>query len=126
MNYRSVVILGIAAEICEQSDKLEAMRTIINHIVPGRWDDVRSPSEAEIRATMVLSMPLSEVSAKVRTGPALDEEEDYELTTWAGELPLSLDAHGPVADPRLLQGIQMPSYVRFYRRGPIPNAVHPK
>ena len=126
MNYRSVVILGIAAEICEQSDKLEAMRTIINHIVPGRWDDVRSPSEAEIRATMVLSMPLSEVSAKVRTGPALDEEEDYELTTWAGELPLSLDAHGPVADPRLPQGIQMPSYVRFYRRGPIPNAVHPK
>ncbi|MBV8361933.1 MAG: pyridoxamine 5'-phosphate oxidase family protein, partial [Deltaproteobacteria bacterium] len=69
MNYRSVVILGTATEICDRADKLAAMQTIVNHVVPGRWDDVRAPSEAEIRATMVLSLPLNEASAKVRTGP---------------------------------------------------------
>jgi len=126
MNYRSVVILGTATEICGRADKLAAMRMIVNHVMPGRWDDVRAPSEAEIRATMVLLLPLNETSAKVRTGPPLDDEEDYALTTWAGVLPLSLKAHAPEADPRLPSSIQSPSYVRFYRGGPLPGAMHPK
>jgi uncharacterized protein len=124
MNYRSVVILGAATEICDRSDKLQAMRLIVNHIVPDRWDEVRPPSEAEIRATMVLSLPLNEVSAKVRTGQPVDDEEDYALGNWAGVLPLSLDAHGAVPDPVLPAGIKTPSYVRFYRRGVLPG--HPQ
>jgi uncharacterized protein len=119
MNYRSVVILGIATEICERSDKVAAMRTIVNHIVPGRWDNVRGPTEAEIRATMVLWLPLNEASAKVRSGPPLDDETDYTLATWAGIVPLSLDAHPPENDPRLPTGIETPSNVRCYRRTPL-------
>jgi uncharacterized protein len=126
MNYRSVVILGIAAEISRRAGKLAAMRTIVNHVVPGRWDDVRAPSEAEIRATMVLSMPLNEASAKVRTGPPLDDEEDYALMTWAGVVPLSLDAQAPLADPLLSGGIKAPPYVRFYRGKPLSGRTFPK
>jgi uncharacterized protein len=117
MNYRSVVILGTAAEICDLAGKLAAMRTIVEHVVPGRWDDVRPPSDGEIRATIVLALPLNESSAKVRTGPPLDDHEDYALDTWAGVLPLSLEVHAAQADPRLPPGIEVPSYVRFYRRG---------
>jgi uncharacterized protein len=126
MNYRSVVILGTATEVSDPVRKLAAMRLIVNHVVPGRWDEVRAPSEAEIRATMVVSLPLSEVSAKVRTGPPLDDEEDYSLASWAGVLPLSLDAHAPVADPQLPSSIQTPLYVRFYRRRPLPSVVQSK
>jgi len=126
MNYRSVVILGTATEICDRAGKLAAMRTIVNHVVPGRWDDIRAPSEAEIRATTVLSLPLNEASAKVRTGPPLDDEEDYALTTWAGVVPLSLDAHAPQADPRLPASIQTPSYVRYYRGGSVPGPMDSK
>ncbi|HJU10597.1 MAG TPA: pyridoxamine 5'-phosphate oxidase family protein [Candidatus Binataceae bacterium] len=117
MNYRSVVILGTASEICDRPAKVAAMRQIVEHVVPGRWDEVRAPSEAEIRATMVLSLPLNEASAKVRTGPPIDDEEDYALGSWAGVLPLSLEAHAPLADPRMPAGIQTPTYIRSYRRG---------
>jgi hypothetical protein len=126
MNYRSVVILGTATEISDRAGKLTAMRTIVNHVIPGRWDDVRAPSEAEIRATMILSLALNEASAKVRTGPPLDDEEDYALMTWAGVLPLSLAAHAPLADPRLPGGIEEPPYMRFYRGEPLPGAIFPK
>jgi uncharacterized protein len=117
MNYRSVVILGTATEICDRADKVAAMRLIVNHVLAGRWDEVRAPSEAEIRATMVLSLPLNEASAKVRTGPPVDDEEDYTLTSWAGVLPLTLATRAPIADPRLAAGIQTPSSVLCYRRG---------
>jgi nitroimidazol reductase NimA-like FMN-containing flavoprotein (pyridoxamine 5'-phosphate oxidase superfamily) len=126
MNYRSVVILGKATEICDRPGKLAAMRTIVNHVVPGRWDDVRAPSEAEIRATIVLWLPLNEASAKVRTGPPLDDPEDYAFATWAGVLPLSLEVHPPVADPQLTAGIQAPLYARLYRRGSVAGAAVPK
>lgn len=126
MNYRSVVILGTATEICERARKLAAMRLIVNHVIPGRWDEVRAPSEPEIRATMVVSLPINEVSAKVRTGPPIDDEEDYSLANWAGVLPLSLDAHAPVPDPQLPAGIRTPSYVRFYRRGALPPGIQAK
>jgi len=123
MNYRSVVILGTAIEICDRTRKLAAMRMIVNHVITGRWDQVRAPSDGEIRATMVLALPLNEASAKVRTGPPIDDEEDYNLPSWAGVLPLSLDAHAPVADPQLPGGIPVPSNVRFYRRGMLPGIV---
>jgi uncharacterized protein len=117
MNYRSVVVLGEASEITERAPKLAAMRALVEHIVPGRWNDVRHPNEQEIRATMVLSLPINEVSAKVRVGQPIDDEEDYTLETWAGVVPLSLDAHAAIADPRLRVGVPIPSYARFYRRG---------
>ncbi len=125
INYRSVVILGTATEICDRTAKLAALRTIVNHVIRGRWDEVRAPSEGEIRSTVVLSLPVDEASAKVRTGPPLDDEEDYALRIWAGVLPLSLDAHGPIADPQLPADIAAPMYVRFYRRKPLPAPMLP-
>jgi uncharacterized protein len=116
MNYRSVVILGSATEIVERKEKLIAMRALVEHVIAGRWDDVRPPNEQELRATMVLSLPIDEVSAKVRVGPPVDDEEDYSRETWAGVVPLSLDAHGATADPRLRPGTPLPTYARYYRR----------
>lgn len=121
MNYRSVVIVGTATEIVEREAKLAAMRSLVEHVVPGRWNDVRGPSEQELRATMVLSIPTAEASAKVRVGPPGDAEEDYALETWAGVIPLTLEAHPPMADPRLPAGIAPPNYARFYRRVPAGN-----
>jgi nitroimidazol reductase NimA-like FMN-containing flavoprotein (pyridoxamine 5'-phosphate oxidase superfamily) len=117
MNYRSVMIFGAAAEITARAEKLAAMRALVEHVAAGRWDDVRPPSEAELRATMVLAMPIDEASAKVRTGPPVDDEEDYAMRVWAGVLPLSLDAHAAIADPRMPPDIALPAYARFYRRG---------
>jgi uncharacterized protein len=116
MNYRSVVILGSATEIVERRAKLAAMRALVEHMIRGRWDDVRHPNEQELRATMVLSLPIDEVSAKVRVGPPIDDEEDYARDTWAGIVPLSLDAHAATADPRLRTGTPLPTYARYYRR----------
>jgi len=101
MNYRSVVILGRAAAIEDRQDKLEALRALSEHIIPGRWNDVREPSQAELQQTTVLSLPIDEASAKIRTGPPIDDEEDYELAVWAGVIPLRLIADPPIADPRL-------------------------
>lgn len=119
MNYRSVVILGSATEIVERRAKLAAMRALVEHVIAGRWDDVRHPNEQELRATMILSLPIDEVSAKVRLGPPIDDEEDYSRDTWAGIVPLSLDAHAATADPRLRPGTPLPTYARYYRRAPI-------
>lgn len=116
MNYRSVMIFGAAAEITEPEEKLAAMRALVEHVAAGRWADARPPSDEELRATMVLSLPVDEVSAKVRTGPPIDDEEDYARRVWAGVLPLSLDAHAPIADPRMPADIAIPAYARFYRR----------
>ena len=85
-------------------------------MIPGRWDDVRGPSEPELKATVVLSLPLVEASAKVRTGPPLDDEEDYSLAVWAGVIPLRLSADVPVADPRLPEGVETPQYALEYER----------
>lgn len=116
MNYRSVVVFGTASVVEDASEKLEALRAFSEQVVPGRWDEVRQPSENELKVTMVLSLPLVEVSAKVRTGPPLDDEDDYQLDVWAGELPLRLVASTPVGDPRLPLLIEPPSYVLNYDR----------
>lgn len=101
MNYRSVVILGTASVIDDRAAKLEALRAFTEHIVPGRWETIRQPSPQELAATMVLSLPLVEVSAKVRTGPPVDDEADYDLPIWAGVIPLQVTEGEPIPDPRL-------------------------
>lgn len=116
LNYRSVVILGTAYAVTDPAEKNTALRAIVEHVVPHRWDDVRWPNEQELKATSVLRLPLEEVSAKIRTGPPIDDEEDYRSPCWAGELPLRLTPQPPIADPRLTPGANAPTYVRDYRR----------
>ena len=116
MNYRSVVVFGRALVVDEREEKLAALRTLSEHMIPGRWDDVREPNERELQLTTVLSLPLNEASAKVRTGPPLDDEEDYELDVWAGVIPLRLVAEEPVDDPRLKAALAPPEYARQYER----------
>jgi nitroimidazol reductase NimA-like FMN-containing flavoprotein (pyridoxamine 5'-phosphate oxidase superfamily) len=115
-NYRSVVLLGRAASVQDRAAKLAAFEAIVEHVVPGRWADVRPPSENELRATSVLAFPIEEGSAKIRSGPPVDDEEDYSLPAWAGVLPMLTQAGAPKADPRLRAGIPAPAYVNAYRR----------
>ena len=117
MNYRSVVVLGAATEITDPEEKRRALDAIVEHVVPGRLSSVRSPSEVEMRATRVVELPLDEASAKVRTGPPKDDEADYALGIWAGELPLRLDPLVPVDDARLAPGLTPPPHVTGWRRG---------
>lgn len=116
MNYRSVVVFGTAAVVENADEKLAALQAFTEHIVPGRWAEVRLPTRQEVAGTLVLSLPLTEASAKVRTGPPVDDEADYKLPVWAGEIPLRLTAGTPIDDPRLIVGIEPPSYVRNYTR----------
>lgn len=114
MNYRSVVAFGKARSIKEPEQKIEALRIISEHLVPGRWKSVRGPSEQELRATKVLEFPIDEASAKVRAGPAIDDAEDYGLPAWAGVLPLVMRCAAPIPDERLADGIELPDYLRLY------------
>ena len=116
MNYRSVVIFGRAKIVEDPEEKMAALVALSEHIVRGRWADVREPNEEEFIKTTVLELPLVEASAKIRTGPPLDDEEDYALPMWAGVIPLSLQAGEPINDPRLPEGIEVPAYARNYRR----------
>jgi nitroimidazol reductase NimA-like FMN-containing flavoprotein (pyridoxamine 5'-phosphate oxidase superfamily) len=116
MNYRSVVIFGQANKIEDRQEKISALRALFEHMIPGRWDDVREPNEGELQQTTVLSLPLTEASAKVRTGPPLDDEEDYELPVWAGEIPLRLSAGHPVPDPKMTRATPTPAYANDYLR----------
>lgn len=115
VNYRSVVVLG-AMEPVEGDEKLHGLEVITNHVVPGRWDDVRAPSAQEMKATAVLKMPIAEASAKVRAGGPKDDEEDYDLAVWAGVVPLGLTPGTPVPDSRLADGVSIPAYAAKYRR----------
>lgn len=116
MNYRSVVILGKAIVVEDEPEKLSALETLANHIVPNRWAEVRAPNEQELKATLVLALPIAEASAKVRTGPPLDDENDYALPVWAGVIPLRLAASPPISDPRLSLDIEPPAHARNYTR----------
>jgi nitroimidazol reductase NimA-like FMN-containing flavoprotein (pyridoxamine 5'-phosphate oxidase superfamily) len=116
INYRSVVILGTATSLEDSPDKMAALRAFMEHVVPGRWSQVREPTEQELRATTVLSLPLAEVSAKIRTGPPKDDAEDYALPVWAGELPLRLLAGTPVADSTGTVMQPVPDYILRYER----------
>ena len=116
MNYRSAVLLGTAAEVTDAAERDLALKAIVDHIVPGRWDSIRWPSEKELRGTLVLRLPIAEASAKIRTGPPVDDEEDYAMDVWAGVLPLVTAPASPVPDPRLPAGIAPPPHVTAYRR----------
>lgn len=116
MNYRSVVIFGRAKLVEDREEKMAALLALSEHIIRGRWAEVREPTEQEMKATTVLSLPLVEASAKIRTGPPLDDEEDYEMNVWAGVIPLRLVADEPIADPRLIDGVEVPGYARDYER----------
>lgn len=116
INYRSVVIFGNATVVGARDEKLHALRAFTDHIVPSRWEEVRQPNESEINATLVLKLPLLEASAKIRTGPPIDDEDDYKLAVWAGVVPLKLTAGPPVNDDRLGDDIEAPEYARNYAR----------
>jgi uncharacterized protein len=116
MNYRSVVVLGEATLVDDPEEKLEALRLLAEHIIPGRWADARQPNERELKATSVLRLPIEEFSAKVRQGPPIDDEEDYSFATWAGVVPLEMVAGDPIDDARLLPGQVAPEYARHYSR----------
>jgi uncharacterized protein len=114
MNYRSVVILGTATLIDDPAEKLAALRALSEHIIPGRWDDTRQPNEKELKATSVLRLPIDEFSAKVRVGPAVDDEEDYSFPTWAGVIPLQMTVGDAIRDERCEQ--ELPLYLKNYSR----------
>jgi hypothetical protein len=111
-----VVILGTARLVEDPQEKWKALHAFTEHVVCGRWNDVRKPTDQEMKATTVLSLPLEEVSAKIRSGPPLDEDEDYQLPVWAGVLPLRLAPSAPVPDPRALPELRPPEYIRNYTR----------
>jgi nitroimidazol reductase NimA-like FMN-containing flavoprotein (pyridoxamine 5'-phosphate oxidase superfamily) len=116
MNYRSVVVLGTAVAVEDPKEKLEALRALSEHILPGRWNESRQPNEKELKATLVMRLPIEEFSAKIRQGPPLDDEEDYSFPTWAGVIPLQMVAGAPINDPRLVANQIVPNYVSHYRR----------
>ena len=115
MNYRSVVAFGNARKIAHPVEKASALRIISEHLIRGRWDDVRTPTDKELKATSVLEFQIDEASAKVRQGPPVDDEDDYGLPVWAGILPLRLQPGMPVPDPRLAPDIQLPSHLKSFR-----------
>jgi len=116
MNYRSVVALGVAQLVDSPNEKLEALHAFTEKILPGRWNDARRPNEKELKATSMLRLPLTEISAKVRTGPVEDDAEDYALPVWAGIVPLRLVADAPIRDERCDPSIPIPTYAQSFRR----------
>jgi hypothetical protein len=116
VNYRSVVILGTARLVTDPAEKMEALRVFTEHVMKGRWDDVRQPTEQELKATTVLALPIEEVSAKVRTGGPIDDEADYTLPVWAGVLPLETSVKEPVPDPQRKSDQPIPLYLKDYSR----------
>ena len=114
MNYRSAVVFGTAQAVDDPEEKARVLEALSQHLVAGRWRDIRGPSPGELKSTSVLSLPIDEASAKVRTGPPVDDEEDYALPAWAGVVPLSLKAGEPVPCPRLAPGIELPPYASSY------------
>jgi nitroimidazol reductase NimA-like FMN-containing flavoprotein (pyridoxamine 5'-phosphate oxidase superfamily) len=115
LNYRSVMIFGKAKVLIDRQEKVAALRAFTEQIIPRRWDEVRPPNVQELKATTVLVLPLQEVSAKIRTGAPIDNEQDYELDIWAGVIPLKLSVGEPIADERLKEGISIPPSVLNYK-----------
>ena len=116
MNYRSVVILGEAEMVIDPKEKNQALEAFSDHIIPGRWAEVRWPTELELKATTVLRLPIAEASAKIRTGDPVDDDEDYSMKVWAGVVPLTLTPGTPIPDTKLNAAIPTPNYVTNYRR----------
>lgn len=111
MNYRSVVLFGKGKIVAEREEKLMALREFSEHLIPGRWDDVRKPNDKELSATIVLKFSIEEASAKIRTGKPIDDKEDYELNIWAGIVPFKFKTGEPVRDEQLKESISLPDYL---------------
>jgi len=116
MNYRSVVALGCASLVDDPEEKIEALRAFTEKLLPGRWSDARQPNEKERKATSILRLPLTEVSAKIRTGPPEDDADDLTLPVWAGVIPLRTVEEAPLRDERCDPGIPVPRYAAPYQR----------
>jgi len=116
MNYRSVVALGKAAIVDVPEEQVEALHAFTDKILPGRWNDARQPNEKELKATSILRLPLTEVSAKIRVGPPEDDAADYALPVWAGVIPLSLTPGAPIRDEKCDASIPTPAYASRYKR----------
>lgn len=114
MNYRSVVAFGRARKMEDPGDKVQCLEVISEHLIPGRWAEVRSPNASELKATTVVEFQIEEASSKVRSGPPLDEDGDYALPIWAGVLPLAIRSQQPMADPELPPSIVLPDSVLRY------------
>jgi nitroimidazol reductase NimA-like FMN-containing flavoprotein (pyridoxamine 5'-phosphate oxidase superfamily) len=114
MNYRSMVAFGTAREVVDPEQKVKSLRVISEHLIAGRWADVRGPSQKELKATRVLAFSIEEASSKVRSGPPLDDESDYGMPVWAGVLPLEMKSRPPIPDDKLVEGVTVPDYVRRY------------
>ena len=111
VNFRSAVIFGTAAIVTDEAERMDALRLITDHLIPGRWAAARQPTPKEMAATAVLSLPLAAASVKVRAAAPSDDEEDYDLDVWAGVLPISLTFGTPEPDPRLRPGIGVPAHI---------------
>jgi len=116
MNYRSVVVVGHARPVDDAEERLRALRALVEHVARGRFAETRRPDARELAQTLVLALPLAEASAKVRTGPPLDDARDLALPFWAGVVPLALAPGAPAPDPGLAPGIALPAYAARYRR----------
>src|ERR1700732_3879207 len=114
LNYRSVVAFGTARKVLDPEQKIKALRVISEHLIAGRWAEVRGPSDKELKATTVLEFSIEEASSKVRSGPPLDDESDYGLKVWAGVLPLEMKSRLSIPDDKLVQGVTLPEYVQRY------------
>jgi nitroimidazol reductase NimA-like FMN-containing flavoprotein (pyridoxamine 5'-phosphate oxidase superfamily) len=114
INYRSVVVLGKATLVEDAAEKDKALEAFTEHIIPGRWPEIRWPNELELKATSVLKLPIEEASAKIRVGDPKDDEEDYTMDVWAGVLPLVTVPGEPIADSRLKEGMPVPDHVSGY------------
>ncbi len=116
-NYRSVMILGRATQVTDPDEKAARLKTFVDGLFPGRWDSLRGATDQEMKATTVLSMPIDEASAKVRTGQPIDDEPDYALPIWAGVLPVETRVLPPEPDPRNLADVAMPGHVTDFKMG---------
>jgi nitroimidazol reductase NimA-like FMN-containing flavoprotein (pyridoxamine 5'-phosphate oxidase superfamily) len=116
INYRSVVVLGTATAITDPQAKWDALHLLSQHLIRGRWDDVRQPNPQELKATTIVQVPITEFSAKVRSGPPIDDEEDYSFPAWAGVIPFETVAHAGIPDDRCEPSLPVPEYVKGYKR----------
>ena len=116
-NYRSVMVMGKARKVSDPAEKLQRLTNFVNGLYPGRWELLRPVTAQELKATTVLTLPLTEASAKIRTGPPIDDEEDYALPIWAGVIPIETRVLPPVEDPRNPPGIEAPSHARSFKLG---------
>ena len=112
VNYRSVTIFSAGTKVTDRDQQYEILKVFTEKICPGRWADVRKPTDGEWKATMVIGFPLQEASAKVRTGPPVDDEGDYDLNVWAGVVPMAIERKPALADPKLQSGIALPNYLK--------------